>query len=391
MRIGIDVRYLSHGLMGGVHRYITYLVPALMQIAPQHSFFLYADDKRPFELLDLPENATVRILNYKNGFSSVYHDFMMRNWMARDKIDVAHFPANYGFGPASARTVITLHDEINILPLRKIIRGHRKQLRSMVMMTYLHFCSTTAVNRAHLLVTVSNYSKTKILDNTHIAPDRIVVTPSGPAPTMRRVEDAAQCDDVRNRHALRKPFVLADALKNPGVLVKAWGLLPESLRDNTQIVFFSRTPTPPPVVTEAETAGFARLLIRPSNEDLMTLYSMAQAFIFPSWIEGFGLPLLEAMTCGAPVIASDRGSIPEVAGNAALLSDADDADTLARHIQQVLTSPAESERLRQLGYARAAQFSWDNTARKVLASYERSLDLQDAIAASKSLPSSRTV
>ena len=219
-------------------------------------------------------------------------------------------------------------------------------------------------------MTVSNYSKTKILHNSRIAPDKVIVAPSGPAPTMHRVEDMTTRSDVRARHQLTKRFVLADALKNPGVLVKAWGLLPEAIRQDTQIVFFSRTPTPPPVVNEAENAGYARLLVRPSNEDLMTLYSMAEAFIFPSWIEGFGLPLLEAMTCGAPVIASDRGSIPEVAGDAALLSDADDAETLARHIEKVLTSPAEAERLRQLGYARAAQFSWDKTAEKVLAAYE---------------------
>jgi glycosyltransferase involved in cell wall biosynthesis len=374
MRIGIDVRYLSHGLMGGVHRYITYLVPALIQAAPQHDFFLYADNKRPFELSDLPKNASVRILKYKNGLSSVYHDLTMKRSMAQDKVDIAHFPANYGFGPANARLIITLHDEINILPLHEIIRGHRKQLRSMVMMTYLHFCSTSAVNQAHLLVTVSNYSKTKILHNSRIAPDRVIVAPSGPAPTMHRVEDMTTRNEVRTRHQLSKRFVLADALKNPGVLVKAWQLLPETLRQDTQIVFFSRTPTPPPVVNEAESAGHARLLVRPSNEDLMILYSMAEAFIFPSWIEGFGLPLLEAMTCGAPVIASDRGSIPEVAGDAALMSDADDAETLARHIEKVLTSSAEAERLRQLGYARAAQFSWDKTAQKVLAAYESAIN-----------------
>ncbi len=370
MRIGIDVRYLSHGLMGGVHRYITYLVPALIHAAPQHDFFLYADDKCPFELSNLPQNTSVRILKYKNELSSIYHDLTMKRAMAQDKVDVAHFPANYGFGPANTRLIITLHDEINILPLREIIRGHRKQLRSMVMMTYLHFCSTKAVNQADLLVTVSNYSKTKILHNSHIASEKVIVAPSGPAPSMHRVEDMTKRDEVRSRHQLSKRFVLADALKNPGVLVKAWQLLPDAIREETQIVFFSRTPTPPAVVNEAEAAGYARLLVRPSNEDLMTLYSMAEAFIFPSWIEGFGLPLLEAMTCGAPVIASDRGSIPEVAGNAALLSDADDAGTLARHIEQVLTSPAETERLRQLGYARAAQFSWDMTAQKVLAAYE---------------------
>jgi len=391
MRIGIDVRYLSHGLMGGVHRYITYLVPALIQAAPHHTFFLYADDKAPFELQNLPANTSVRIMPYKNELSSIYLDLTMGRVMARDTVEVAHFPANYGFGPADARTIITLHDEINILPLREIIRGHRKQFRSMAMMTYLHFCSTSAVNRAHLLVTVSNYSKTKILQNSRIAPDRIVVTPSGPAPTMQRVEDPAQREAVRTRHQLAKKFVLADALKNPGVLVKAWGLLPEMIRETTQIVFFSRTPTPPAVVNEAEATGYARLLVRPSDEDLMALYSMAEAFIFPSWIEGFGLPLLEAMTCGAPVIASDRGSIPEVAGDAALLSDADDAEALARHIQQVLTSPAETERLRALGYARAAQFSWDKTAQKVLAAYESARHLPDMIAAAKPMSPSRTL
>jgi glycosyltransferase involved in cell wall biosynthesis len=208
---------------------------------------------------------------------------------------------------------------------------------------------------------------------------------------MYRVEDTTRLEEVRSRHQLSKRFVLADALKNPGVLVKAWELLPETIRQTTQIVFFSRTPTPLPIVNEAETAGYARLLIRPSNEDLMSLYSMAEAFVFPSWIEGFGLPLLEAMTCGAPVIASDRGSIPEVAGDAALLSDADDAEKLAQHIEQVLTSTAETERLRQLGYARAAQFSWDKTAQKVLSAYDNALELPNIIAATQSMSPSRTV
>jgi glycosyltransferase involved in cell wall biosynthesis len=140
-----------------------------------------------------------------------------------------------------------------------------------------------------------------------------------------------------------------------------------------QIVFFSRTPNPPEAVFEAQSAGFARLLIRPSNDDLMALYSMAKAFVFPSWIEGLGLPLLEAMTCGAPVIASDRGSIPEVAGDAALITDVDDIEGLAHNITLVLSNPTEAERLRQRGYIRAAEFSWAKTAQRYLEIYERAL------------------
>jgi len=161
---------------------------------------------------------------------------------------------------------------------------------------------------------------------------------------------------------------------------RAWRLLPAELRARYQMVFFSRRPDPLPIIREAEAAGHARLLIRPSWEDLIALYSAAEAFLFPSWIEGFGIPVLEAMTCGAPVIASDRGSIPEVAGNAALLVDANDAEALAQYITRVLSTPAEAQRLRELGFARAAQFSWRNTAQRILQSYSQALALPLAYA-----------
>jgi len=102
---------------------------------------------------------------------------------------------------------------------------------------------------------------------------------------------------------------------------------------------------------------------------------MAEAFVFPSWIEGFGLPVLEAMACGAPVIASDRGSIPEVAGGAALLADPYDADAFARHVERALSDPGEARRLRELGFARAAQFSWHNAAQRTLDVYRQAFEL----------------
>ena len=113
------------------------------------------------------------------------------------------------------------------------------------------------------------------------------------------------------------------------------------------------------------------LLVRPSREDLIALYSLAEAFVFPSWMEGFGIPVIEAMTCGAPVIASDRGSIPEVAGGAALLADADDAAGFARHLAAVLGDPALAASMRARGHARAAEFSWNSTAAQILDSYRQ--------------------
>lgn len=373
MRIGIDVRYLSHGLVGGVHTYVAHFVPALIELASEHEIYLYADTKRSFEIQSVPNHVTVRTLPWRSGLSSVYHDFFMRRQMARDQLDVVHFPANYGFGPSTARTVITLHDEINILPWIDIVRGHRKNPRTIAMMTYLHFCTRAALRRADLVVTVSEYAANEIARHSRYDRAKIVAVPHAPTPDLRRIEDPAVLDDVCQRHGVTRSFVLADAIKNPAVLVRAWQALPSHLREGRTIVFFSRRPDPLPIVHEAVAAGYARLLVRPSREDLIALYSMADAFVFPSWIEGFGIPLLEAMTCGAPVIASDRGAIPEVAGDAALLMDAEDAATLAHHLEKVLSQPHEAERLRARGFARAAQFSWRSTAQRILESYRQQL------------------
>jgi glycosyltransferase involved in cell wall biosynthesis len=101
------------------------------------------------------------------------------------------------------------------------------------------------------------------------------------------------------------------------------------------------------------------------------MFSLADIFVFPSWIEGFGIPLLEAMTCGAPVVASDRGAIPEVAGGAALLMDAEDDFTLAGHIIKLLSDPVEVGRMRKLGFQQAQKYSWTLSACQTLKVYEK--------------------
>lgn len=377
VRIGIDARYLSHGLMGGVHTYISLLVPALIERARGAEIFLYADSKARFEIdqATLPSHVTVRILPYANALSAFKLDFTLRNAMAADGIDVAHFPANFGFAPPGARSVITLHDAINIMPLWEILWGHEKTPRTMAMMTYLHFVSTLSVRRSDILITVSEFSRREIVRRSGLPEDRVIAVKYGPAPIFRRIEETAVLDEVRTRYNVPRPFLLADAIKNPGVIARAWQRLPASLRTSHQMLFFSRVVDPPDVVMEMVAAGDAQVLIRPSRSDLVALFNQAQGFLFPSLYEGLGLPPLEAMKCGAPVIASDRGSIPEVVGDAGVIIDANDDAALTASIVRLLQDRGYHHELRQRGFARAEEFSWPKPADRILDAYRYALSL----------------
>jgi glycosyltransferase involved in cell wall biosynthesis len=371
MRIGIDVRYLSHGLVGGIHTFLLSVLPPLFAQAETHHFVLYADTKCPFELSDLPANVKIRYLTYRTPLSSVYNDWTLRRIMAHDEIDVAHFPANYGFGPKTSRVVITVHDHLTLLPLSlraglgELLRGKRGPL----LRHYLHFCSVQSLRHAALVLTISEYSRREIAHHGNLDPARIVPIPHGAPRDLTRVTDPQALDQVRAKFGLTRPFVLADAIKNPRVLTRAWKMLPKPMRSSNQMVFFSRTSKLNPALEQAVANGSARVLLRPTRAELAALYSMAVAFIFPTWVEGFGLPILEAMACGAPVIASDRGSITEVAGDAAWLVGAEDAKMLAAKLEQLLESPSQIDVLRQMGYARVREFSWDRSAAQILECY----------------------
>jgi glycosyltransferase involved in cell wall biosynthesis len=355
--------------MGGINSYLRNLLPALFEVGKEHQFFLYADTKRPFELADLPDFVRLRFVDYRTGFSSLYYDYFLKRTMAVDQPDIVHLPANRGFGPRHARTVITLHDEINITPLLNIYAGHPKNIRTLTWMTYLHFHTLQSVRKADLIVTISSYAKKQIVTWGKLKEDKVTAIHHGRPTNVKKVSEARELERVRSLFGISKDYVLADALKNPAVLVRAWKLLPEEIRNENEIIFFSRRENVAPEVQEAVEAGYAKFILRPEREDLNALYSMATIFVFPSWIEGFGIPLLEAMICGTPIIASDRGAIPEVLGEAGLVIDAEDEQALAKHLENLIRSPDERERLSGLGAKRVLAFSWQESAKQLLDVY----------------------
>jgi glycosyltransferase involved in cell wall biosynthesis len=373
MRIGFDVRYLSHGLTGGVRTYVYHLARWLPELAPDWQFFYYADAKAEIDLPapSLP-NVTVRMLPWRSWLSSVMNDRRIAAWMRRDGVEVAHFPANHG-PVGTYRLVVTVHDALNLFPMREHLRGFGKTPRKVGMMLYLGHQTRQVLRDAHRVITVSEHARREIVATGRCNPERIVAIHEAADPRFGVTSDRTAAADMRARWQMGERTILADAIKNPGALVQAWQRLPEAQRNRTTLVFFSREPCPRPELAAA-LASDARLRFvpQPSIDDLILLMNAADVFAFPSFYEGFGLPLVEAMQCGLPIVASRRGSIPEVVGDAGLVFTLEDVGEFARHLERVLADADLRARLRAASVKRAADFSWEKAARGTLHVYQSS-------------------
>jgi glycosyltransferase involved in cell wall biosynthesis len=215
------------------------------------------------------------------------------------------------------------------------------------------------------------------VERLNVDPGKVDVVPLGLG--SRRGEPAPEAE-VRGRHRLGdREVVLSVSAKLPhknlARLLEAWALIPAERRPLLVVPGYP-TPHEEELRARARDLGLdedTRFLGWVSAADLEGLYALAACFAFPSLYEGFGLPVLEAMARGVPVACSDRASLREVAGSAALVFDPEDPRSIANAVTRLLDDPAEAERLRVAGRAQASRFTWEATARGVLETYRRAL------------------
>ena len=232
-----------------------------------------------------------------------------------------------------------------------------------------------AVRRARALLCISAATRDELVSRMPAAAAIAAVTPLGADPTFAaaRPDDA----DVPARHGIARPYVLSTATleprKNLPRLIAAFAALPAELRDRHELVLVGARGWQEDETLAAvrRHADLVRTLGYVEDADLRALYRRATVFAYPSLGEGFGLPVLEAMTAGVPVLTSDRSSLPEVAGDAARLVDPRSTDAIRDGLAALLADPAERARRAEAGRERARAFSWDATARATLAALER--------------------
>jgi glycosyltransferase involved in cell wall biosynthesis len=253
--------------------------------------------------------------------------------------------------------------------------------------------NASLVRRASAVITVSAFTREALLRHVDLDPERVHAVHLGVSADFRPAGPDER-EAVARRMGLQGRYVLyvgtREARKNLVGLVNAFAQVAEEVPDVTLAVVGSRPSVEGRRVQGVEAwsgaevesrvayhalAGRVRFLGRAPRAELPALYSGAAAFAFPTRYEGFGLPVLEAMACGCPVVASNRTSVPEVAGEAALLVDPGDADAFAEGLVRVLGDGGLAASLRDRGLARAAEFSWAETARRTVEVY-RSLAVQ---------------
>jgi len=247
------------------------------------------------------------------------------------------------------RTVVALHDVVALAHPEFYSRGYVAWQRTIL---------PAIARRARRIVTVSEFSRREISDQLGVEPELIAVVPGG---VDERFSPAADAERASRALGLARPYVLtvgtASGRKNPEALAAVAGPLAEA---GFELVAAGGTRG---YLAGAAGGDRVRRLGYVDEEHLPGLYAGARAFVLPSRHEGFGLPCLEAMAAGVPVVASSHGALPETCGEAALLVDPDDTAALAAALLRAAQEGPEHERLRAAGLERAAGFSWNRAAR----------------------------
>ena len=301
--------------------------------------------------------------------------------VARDQLELFHFPCLTAPLNLDCPMVITVHDMIWAFPERFSQQKETFSIKRKLMEWYNYLVPTYAIKRASAIITVSHMARESIVEYLDFPPEKIHVAWEAARSSFTQINDRGCLDAVRDKYRLHSKFILAigsaDPRKNISTLVRAYSMLPNNVREEYHLAIvwahsllaggLSRQ------VNGLGMEGKVQFLENVTNEDLELLYNSTSLFVFPSLYEGFGLPLLEAMACGAPVIAANTSSIPEVAGDAALFFEAMDPKGMSDTIAYVLDHDDVRLNLVQKGFQRNALFSWEKCAQETLSVYEKVL------------------
>jgi glycosyltransferase involved in cell wall biosynthesis len=382
MRIGINALFLQKPATGS-GQHLFHLLEGLDAYDKENTYVLLSPRFRRAYAVSFP-HLSDRFQNVQvmSALARLGENFEKAWWEQigllksgrTENIDLLHCP--YFASPLVTRypTVVTIHD---VIPL--ILREYawRKQ-------TVLYNALVSAASkRAQAIIAVSQCSKRDIEQTLNIPSDRIHVIGNAVDASFRPISDFWLMSSVRERYDIGSEYVLYfggfDLRKNVPRIIRSYAKLPAEMRKRYQLVVAGRLhhlghplyPDPRPLVSELDLDGQVIFTGQIREQDKAPLYSGATAFVFPSLYEGFGMPVLEAMACGAAVITSSTSSLPEVAGDAGLLVDPLNDDAITAALGRLLDDEPFRRELGERALARSRFFTWRQVAEQTVEVYRQ--------------------
>lgn len=368
--VGIDARFIYRHRWSGLSYYIYNLLGRMVDLSP-HRFRLYYETEPARKPFSGEERITERKITIRGSRFHAWEQVALPWYQARDKVELFHGPANYLPFIQPCPTVLTLHD---------MILSRHDENESANELFYWRKVMPHCIRKAERVITDSECSKRDIVNILGVNEQKVRVVYAG-VDEFYRPMTAAELNEQAGRQSLPDEFVLvlggASPRKNVSRAFEAFALLKK--RSDTAVKLVVTIPN------ETDRGQWTRrmaecglhdevvLLEKVSRELLRHLYNRASLFVYPSLYEGFGLPLIEAMACGAPVATSNASCLPEVAGDAAVLFDPCSPADIASAMEKVRSDSALALRLHERGFARAKQFSWSKAAAETLQVYDEIL------------------
>jgi glycosyltransferase involved in cell wall biosynthesis len=371
MKIGFNAVLLEERV-SGITEYIENLLTAILAYDTQNDYFCYFSKFVLEEKLSLfKKGKCIKTPLTNRSLQRIpWEQFYWRGQLRRDKIELYHSPFFHiplTF-PREIKVVITVHDLIavkypeTVLPLRA---------------AFLKLAVPHSIKRADKIICLSEATRQDIVSLYNISSERIVVIPNGVNPQYRVVEDKSKLSEARRRLNLPPRYILfvghLEPRKNIVRLLRAYALLKKEFKIEEKLLIVGKENwLYQPIFNELTKLNLKNeisFLGYLFPQDMVYIYNLAQLFVFPSLYEGFGLPPLEAMACGIPVVSSCYPPMSEVAGEAGILVNPYREEEIAKGIYQGLTDAQLRERLIKEGLKRVKLFTWEEAARRTVTVY----------------------
>ena len=372
MKIAIDSRSATLHAGSGIGTYTKNLVLNLLNINSSDRLNVIWTGELPSNIKK--DNADIFLISGRHG--EFFEKFYLPNLLNKNNIDLYHIPQN-GIGfpfDSSINTIVTIHDLIPYIMPETVGKGYLKRfLRDM---PYI-------ISQAAGIITVSEYSKKDILRFFPEFPEeKIFVTPLAANTTFKPLDKNLCKKHIKYNFKVEDPFILYvggfSKRKNVKELILAFKHVKPSLNKNYKLIIAgSLRDEGISLKNFVESEGLSDSIVFTGfieDSFLPTLYNAADAFVYPSLYEGFGLPPLEAMSCKTPVITSNLTSIPEVTSDAAILINPHNIDELSSALVTLLNNDSLKQNLAEKGYKRSQNFTWNNTAEKTFAAYKKVIE-----------------